>query len=206
MGIDEWKNIFTNIGAIVIGLILAIGQLSIVWKMNKNKKEKDDEYKQYGHAIKEENQFAIQIQEQLEELKESVNADRVQVIEFHNGTDFSTRKGYKLDCTYEVVKYGSASVKGIMKDYPTTLLPTFMKRIIEEKLYYVNNIENIHEEDMSTYVMKLNMDVKAFYDLLLEKNGTPIGILAVQFGTPSKLNQNEIAKMVAKKIIIENLL
>lgn len=206
MGIDEWKNIFTNIGTVVIGLILAIGQLSIVWKMNKNKKEKDNEHKQYGHAIKEENQFAIQIQEQLEELKESVNADRVQVIEFHNGTDFSTRKGYKLDCTYEVIKYGSTSIKGIIKDYPTTLLPTFMKRIIEEKLYYVNNIENIHEEDMSTYAMKLNMDVKAFYDLLLEKDGTPIGILAVQFGTPSKLNQNEIAKMVAKKIIIENLL
>lgn len=209
MNAEQWKEIFVNAGSFIIGLIFACGQLYTVLKLKKQekeKKEKDALPKHYGKAIKDENRYAMQIQTELEELRQALNADRAQVIEFHNGTDFSTRKGYKLDCTYETLKYGNESVKGILKDYPTTMLPIFMNKIIEEKQYFVPNVESISKCDMSTYAMKLNMHVGSFYDIALEDNGMPVGVLAVQYAEPKDITEDDIAMLHAKKIIIEELL
>ena len=209
MGAEEWKNIFVNAGSFILGLILACGQLYTVIKMKKQELktlEKENEHKELGKDIKEQNKYAIEIQKEIEELRQILNADRVQVYEFHNGTDFTTRKGYKMDCTYETLKYGNEPVKGILQNYPTTMLPTFMNKVIEEKEYIVPNIEEISMSDMSTYSMKLNMHVGAFYDVVLERNNMPIAILAVQFTNPTGLNSEQIAMIHAKKIIIEELL
>lgn len=209
MSVNEWKDIFVNAGSFVIGLILACGQLYTIVKIKKQEKEKKEKSKaskNYGKQIKEENKYTVKIQEEIEELRQVLNADRVQVLEFHNGTDFSTRKGYKMDCTYETTKYGNETVKGILQNYPTTLLPTFMSRIIEDKLYFVPNIEQLMQTDMSTYAMKMNMHVSSFYDVSLEDNGDTIGILAVQYTEPKDLNEDEKAILHAKKIIIEELL
>ena len=142
MNIEEWKNVFMTAGSVIIGLILAIGQLYTALKVRKQSKEvnKQKEKTNYGEAIKHENKYTLEIQKEIEELRQMVTADRVQVLEFHNGTDFSTRKGYKLDCTYETLKYGNESVKGILQNYPTTMLPIFMNKIIEDKKYFVSDI------------------------------------------------------------------
>ena len=82
-----------------------------------------------------------------------------------------------------------------------------MNKILEDKYYFVKNIEDIVECDMSTYTMKLNMEVKAYYDVCLEDiNGMPIGVLAVQFTNPTNITDNQKAMIRAKKIIIEELL
>ena len=209
MSIEEWKNVFMTAGSVIIGLILAIGQLYTALKVRKQSKEanKQKEKTNYGEAIKHENKYTLEIQKEIEQLRQMVTADRVQVLEFHNGTDFSTRKGYKLDCTYETLKYGNESVKGILQNYPTTMLPIFMNKIIEDKKYFVSDISTLADCDMSTYAMKLNMHVGAFYDVCLEdSNGMPIGILAVQFANPTKLDVDDFASIEGKKIIIQQLL
>ena len=209
MSINEWKDLFVTIGSCIVGLMLAIGQVYTIYKMKKQEQHQEAKEKlpkSYGENIKEENKYAVEIQREIEELRQMLSADRVQILEFHNGTDFSTRKGYKLDCTYETLKYGNESVKGILQNYPTTMLPIFMNKVIEEKQYLVPDITKLAETDMSTYAMKLNMHVGAFYDFILEHNGMPIGIFAVQFSQPTELNDDQIAMIHAKKIIIEELL
>ena len=210
MTIEEWKELFVNIGYAIVGLVLAFGQVYTIFKLKKQSKDADKEKTKntnYGEAIKHENKYTLQIQKEIEELRQMVTADRVQVLEFHNGTDFSTRKGYKLDCTYETLKYGNEPVKGVLQNYPTTMLPIFMNRIIEDKKYFVPNIQQLVEKDMSTYAMKLNMHVGAFYDVCLEdSNGMPIGILAVQFANPTELNTDDLAAIEGKKIIVQQLL
>lgn len=208
MNIDELKTIFVNIGSVIIALILAIGQLYTIWKIKKQETlaKKAIDKKDYGKAIKEENNYALDIQEQLEELRQALNADRTQIIEFHNGTDFSTRKGYKMDCTYESVKYGNESIKNLLQNYPTTMLPIFISKIMDEKKYFVPDVEAIKEKDMSTYAMKLNMGVSAFYDIALESENTVFGILVVQFNEAKQLNEHDLAMLAAKKIIVEELL
>ena len=86
------------------------------------------------------------------------------------------------------------------------MLPIFMNKVIEEKQYLVPDVTKLAETDMSTYAMKLNMHVGAFYDFILEHNGMPIGIFAVQFSQPTELDEDKIAMIHAKKIIIEELL
>ena len=210
MSVEEWKELFIGVGSAILGIILAVGQLYTVWKMKKQEqtnKAKEDESKNYGKAITHESHYTMQIQTQLEELRQYLTADRVQVLEFHNGTDFSTRKGYKLDCTYETLKYGNESVKGMLQNYPTTMLPIFMNKIVQDRKYFVSDVEQIAECDMSTYAMKLNMHVGSFYDVCLEDSeGMPIGILAVQFAKPTVLNTDQQAMIEAKKIVIEELL
>lgn len=207
MGVEEWKNIFTNAGSLIMGLILALGQLYTIWNMKKQEKEKAKKNdKNYGEKIKNENKYTMQIQKEIEELRQILGADRVQVLEFHNGTDFSTRKGYKMDCTYEALKYGNEPTRNILQNYPTTMLPIFINNIIEDKEYFVGNIEEIIQSDMSTYAMKKNIHVGAFFDVVLELNNAPIGILAVQYIESHELNSEQIAMIHAKKIIIEELL
>lgn len=202
MNVEDWQQIFTNIGSLVMGLVLAIGQLSILWKM-----KKAEHKKHYGVAIKEQNKYAVKIQSRIENLRESLDADRIQILEFHNGTDFTTRKGYKMDCTYEALKFGNASVKNTMQNYPTTMLPVFTDIMVENKTYFVDNIADISKDDMSTYAMKVNMHVTAFYDSLLENdNEEPIGILAVQYKNHHTLTEIEKTKIEAAKIIIQELI
>lgn len=209
MEIEEWKTVFVNAGSFIIGLILACGQLYTILKMKKNEKEnkeKAEKPKNYGKQIKEESKYTVKIQEEIEELRQILNADRVQVLEFHNGTDFSTRKGYKMDCTYETIRYGNETAKSILQNYPTTLLPIFMSKLIESKQYFTPDIEELKQIDMSTYAMKINMHVSSFYDVALEDNGNIIGILAVQYTEPKDLDEGQKAMIHAKKIIIEELL
>ena len=207
MSAEEWKTIFVNAGSFVIGLILALGQLYTVWNVKKqNKQSTKKDNINYGEQIKTENKYTLQIQKEIEELRQVLNADRVQVLEFHNGTDFSTRKGYKMDCTYEALKYGNEPTRNVLQDYPTTMLPVFINNLIENQEYFVSNIEDIIDEDMSTYAMKKNIHVSSFFDVVLELNNAPIGILAVQYVEPTDLNSDQLAMIHAKKIIVEELL
>lgn len=207
MNIEQWKEIFVNAGSFIIGLVLACGQLYTVIQMKKQEKEaKSKSKKNYGQQIKAENAHTVKIQEEIEELRQALNADRVQVLEFHNGTDFSTRKGYKMDCTYETIRYGNETAKGLLQNYPTTLLPIFMNKLIDNKQYFVPNVEELRAVDMSTYAMKMNMHVGAFYDVSLEDKGDVIGILAIQYAEPKLLNEEQKAILHAKKIVIEELL
>lgn len=207
MTAEQWKDIFVNAGSLIIGLVLALGQLYTIWNMKKQEREKTKKKdKNYGEQIKSENKYTVQIQKEIEELRQALNADRVQVLEFHNGTDFSTRKGYKMDCTYEALKYGNEPTRSLLQNYPTTMLPIFINNLVENKEYFVNNIEEIVRDDMSTYAMKKNIHVAAFFDVALELNNAPIGILAVQYTEPHSLNSEQIAMIHAKKIIIEELL
>ena len=207
MSAQEWKDVFVNAGSLIMGLVLALGQLYTIWNMKKQEKEKTNkDKKNYGEQIKSENKYTVQIQKEIEELRQMLNADRVQVLEFHNGTDFSTRKGYKMDCTYEALKYGNEPTRLLLQNYPTTMLPIFISKLVEDKEYFVNNVEEIVHDDMSTYAMKKNIHVAAFFDVALELNNAPIGILAVQYTEPHGLNSDQIAMIHAKKIIIEELL
>lgn len=207
MNVEQWKEVFVNAGSLIIGLILACGQLYTVWQMKKQEKEAKSKAKgNYGKQIKAENVHTVKIQEEIEELRQALNADRVQVLEFHNGTNFSTRKGYKMDCTYETIRYGNETAKGILQNYPTTLLPIFMNKIIDNKQYFVSDIEQLKSVDMSTYAMKMNMRVGSFYDVSLEDTGDVIGILAVQYAEPKSLTEEQKAILHAKKIVVEELL
>lgn len=202
MSMEDWKNIGIGIGTVLGGLSIAISQIVIAYKKIKEKIYS----KNYGVAIQRESKYTMQVYQQLEELRTNLNATRVQILEFHNGTEFATRKGYKIDCTHEVKNYEAESTKQILTNYPTTMLPIFMHKMFEDKEYFVSNVEDLINTDIATYAMKKVMDIGAFYDVLLYKQDKPIAILAVQYRQPTVLGSSGLAEIKAKQIIIESLM
>lgn len=150
--------------------------------------------------IPKQNKVDIAILESMEEVKEQLNADRIQVYEFHNGEHYANyRSALKLSCTYEVVRYGARALRDRCTHIPISCMPEFIKTITHTGKCICTDILTIKETMPSTYGFKSNLGVKAFYDIAIHnKNGDAIGFIAVQWDTKQRVNVNDavIQKLV----------
>lgn len=166
---------------IITGATVAVGLIvAFIIKILKGKKEIEDNIPK---KIKKQSGINIEITEQLEYLKEFLNADRVQVYDFHNGGHYANgRSALKTDCTYEVVRSGIKPVQMHLQDIPLSCIPRFTNRMLEEGYMEIKNLEEIKDSMPSTYQLKTEMGICAFYDIILNnKFGEPIGFLAIQY-------------------------
>ena len=73
----------------------------------------------------------------------------------------------------------------------------------------VKNLEEIKDEMPSTYQLKKDMDINSFYDVILNnKNGEPIGFLAVQYvkNEYNILSEKDKQEVLKLKFFIEEQL
>lgn len=122
------------------------------------------------------------IQLEMEKIKEIIGADRVQVYDFHNGGHYANgRSALKIDCTYEVCRYGINAQYLTLQDIPISCIPNFVNTLLTDGVLYVSNIEDIKEQMPATYQMKKNMNITSFYDVVItNENNEPIGFVAIQ--------------------------
>ena len=139
----------------------------------------------------------------MEQTKEVLKADRVQIYDFHNGGHYANgRSALKTSCTYEVTR---ASVRGYqmhLQSLPLSAIPRFTKKLIEQGEMFVYDLESIKDDMPSAYNIKKEQDVKAFYDMVLEnEEGEPIGFLGIQYtsddfhGCCGKPERHEMLKL-----------
>ena len=123
------------------------------------------------------------IMKEAEKLKEFLNADRVQVYEFHNGTHYANgRSALKTTCTYETCRYGVSSCLNILSGIPLSIIPNFIKTLLDRGELLVKDLEDIKPTMPSTYALKSTMGIKSFYDVVIHNEaGEPVGFVAVQF-------------------------
>ena len=119
----------------------------------------------------------------MEDLKELLNADRVQIYDFHNGGHYANgRSALKTSCSYEVIRTGVSHKQSYLQSIPLSCLSRFVSKLMNDGFLEVRNIEDIKDEMPSTYQLKKDMQINSFYDVILNnKNGEPIGFLAVQY-------------------------
>lgn len=119
----------------------------------------------------------------MEDLKELLNADRVQVYDFHNGGHYANgRSALKTSCSYEVIRTGVSHKQSYLQSIPLSCLSRFVSKLMNDGFLEVKNLEEIKDEMPSTYQLKKDMEINSFYDVILSnKNGEPIGFLAVQY-------------------------
>ena len=119
----------------------------------------------------------------MEDLKELLNADRVQIYDFHNGGHYANgRSALKTSCTYEVIRTGISHKQSYLQSIPLSCLSKFISKLMNDGFLEVKNLEEIKDEMPSTYQLKKDMQINSFYDVILSnKNGEPIGFLAVQY-------------------------
>lgn len=162
-------------------LIVAIGAVVVaIIKSYKNTKKEIDTLPK---KIKQQVNIDDLIISKMEDLKEFLNADRVQIYDFHNGGHYANgRSALKTSCTYEVIRTGISHKQNYLQSIPLSCLSRFVSKLMNDGFLEVKNLEEIKDEMPSTYQLKKDMEINSFYDVILNnKNGEPIGFLAVQY-------------------------
>lgn len=188
-------------------LITAIGAVLIaVIKVYKNTQKEIDTI---PRKVKKQALYDNIIIEKMESLKEYLNADRVQVYDFHNGGHYANgRSALKTSCTYEVVRSGITPKQNLLQSIPLSFLPKFISQLLNDDSMEIKQLDQIKEIMPSTYQLKKSQNINSFYDIVLNnKAGEPIGFLAVQF-VKNKYSINEKGKqeVLRLKFFIEEQL
>lgn len=190
--------LFTNI-------ILAIGALFVA--IRKTKKEIEETLPK---KIKHQSDIDMKIHSRIEEIKEYLNADRVQIYDFHNGGHYANgRSALKTSCSFEVVRNGIEGHQKELQAVPLSCIPQFIQELVKNGELKVDDLEEIKNTMPSTYQLKKEQDIASFYDIILnDEKGEPIGFLAFQYTKTNCVNftkeeKNQILKL--KFFIEENL-
>ena len=174
------ENIANYIAGITL-IITAIGALIVaIIKVYKNTKK---EVETIPMKVKKQALYDNIIIEKMDSLKELLNADRVQVYDFHNGGHYANgRSALKTSCTYETVRNGINPVQAQLQAIPLPCIAKFVSQLLNDEHIEIKNLEEIKETMPSTYQLKKSQDIISFYDIVLNnKENEPIGFLAVQF-------------------------
>ena len=209
---DIFKEVINieNIANFITGLALlitAIGAVLIaVIKVYKNTQKEIDTI---PRKVKKQALYDNIIIEKMESLKEYLNADRVQVYDFHNGGHYANgRSALKTSCTYEVVRSGITPKQNLLQAIPLSFLPKFISQLLNDDSMEIKQLDQIKEAMPSTYQLKKSQNINSFYDIVLNnKAGEPIGFLAIQF-VKNKYSINEKGKeeILRLKFFIEEQL
>lgn len=200
-----------NISSFLTGLALlitAVGAviLAIIKTYKATKKELDT----IPYKIKKQTSIDILINDKMEETKDLLNADRVQIYDFHNGGHYANgRSALKTTCTYEVCRAGIKPVQSQLQGIPLSCIAKFINELLSNNELEVKNIEKIKDIMPATYQLKKDMEIMSFFDIVLNnKYGEPIGFLAIQYVDNSYGVQNipDKQKILKLKFFVEEQL
>lgn len=199
----NWQNFFsaenmaligTVIGSVVGSLIVCVTSFQkALGKYMSN--SKDDVSKK----VKKQSEIDTTIYNKMESLKEILNADRIQIYEFHNGIHYANgRSALRTTCTYEVCRAGIKGNQTELQAVPLSCIPNFTKTLLDNEKLEITNLEEIKETMPSTYQLKKSQDIKSFFDIIIKnKNDEPIGFLAIQFcENKHNIKEDEILRFV----------
>lgn len=184
----------SNIAVIVFSLVTAYKAFTKKW----NEMQKKDSHNIKGE-VKRQSEVDIRIMKKLEEVKETLNADRVQIYDFHNGIRYANgRSALKTTCTYETCRYGVKHYQNSLSGIPLSCIPNFISALLNDGEIECKNIEEIRETMPATYSFKKGMQVKSFYDTVFHnEEGEIVGFIAIQFCT----NKYNVNKEVVQKLV-----
>ena len=195
---EEITNIIINLTA----LLTAIAALIVA--LSKAKKTIEETIPQ---KIKKQCNIDYLIINKMEEVKELLNADRVQVYDFHNGGHYANgRSALKVSCTYEVCRAGIKSYQMYLQSIPLNCIPQFIKMLLNKNRMIINDLEEIKDIMPATYSLKKSQNVKSYFDIILNNEfNEPIGFLAIQYENENKVNfsEKELNEILKLKFFIE---
>lgn len=193
------------LNTVILSLAALITALcSLIVALKKIKKEIDETIPK---KIKRQSSIDIEIIKRMELTKEFLNADRVQIYDFHNGEHYANgRSALKISCSYEVCRSGIRSCQRYLQSIPINCIPQFIQTLLNKKELKINNLEEIKYEMPATYTLKKSQNIGSFFDIILNnKEGEPIGFLAFQYSKLNKVNfkENEKNEILRLKFFIE---
>ena len=130
--------------AFITGILGPVLLLFIKNRMDKNKKP---------DIVKEALQVGELIMSKIEHIKDEFEADRVWIMQFHNGGHFyPTGKSIaKFSFIYEVVSMGTPSIQMNFQNIPVNLFSRSINQLLENDII---EIPDFKDESISTYGLK----------------------------------------------------
>lgn len=115
-------------------------------------------------------------------IMQKTEADRVYILEFHNGEHyFSGRSQQKLSCTYEVISEGISSECQVMQNIRVSNLHGLTKSIAAEKTFICEDVEN-YAEDIGFKSFLQEKGVKSLFARPIKTlNGKILGTICFEY-------------------------
>lgn len=201
--------------AIVIGFIVFI--IYTVYIINKNyasiiKKYLEDKLvstaKDHSIAAFHRKNVTPKIRNKLLYLAKEVNADRVLVFEFSNGSSNLVGLPFLYTtATCEVITAGTSVVSQKYQKINTTLIATFLENLEEKGYFYAEDIEEIKSEHPTVYAFMKPNGVKSLLFYSLYGVDDTIGFIAVtSVGEHSFSREDALPKVASTAQSISSLL
>ena len=142
----EHSHLMELFGAFLTGIVGPILYLLISRYLLKEKNKKRD-------MVKENIVSVSLISNELEEIREDFNGDRVWITQFHNGGNFypTGKSIQKFSVFYEVTKIGISSVSHTFNNIPCSLYPKTFEHMMEGQGIFINDF---NDKKIATYGLK----------------------------------------------------
>jgi hypothetical protein len=134
------------LGAFLTGVVGPVLYLLVSKYLQKQKEKTRD-------VVKENIVSVSLISDELEEIREEFNGDRVWIAQFHNGGNFypTGKSIQKFSIFYEVTKAGVSSVSHTFNNIPCSLYPKAFEHMMEGQGIF---IPNFSDPKVATYGLK----------------------------------------------------
>ena len=133
--------------------------------------------------------------DEISEIRETLDADRIWVSQFHNGGHFlhTNKSIQKFSITYEDVKPGVSSIIHLFTDIPLSLYSRAKNHIMENRHLWITDFK---DETVATYGLKSAADATGtnatyaigLFDIATDKC---IGTMGVDYRDKKKLTQTQ---------------
>jgi len=182
------------IGTVLVAMITALfGPMAVEYvKLKTGKKEEIEEI----DPVKKELEQSCVIVEEIETIRQHLNADRVWITIIHNGGHFlhSNKSIQKFSVMHEVAKPGVSNIGMIFKNIPISLFSKSVQQQIEGNII---NIPDVSDPKVPTFGLKSAFESvgtmaavsKGLIDITTD---SMIGTIGVDFLRPHKLTEEEL--------------
>ncbi len=131
------NHIMELLGAFLTGVVGPIMYLLISRHLHKEKNKKRD-------VVKENISSVSLISDELEEIRDEFNGDRVWIAQFHNGGNFypTGKSIQKFSIFYEVTKVGVSSISHTFNNIPCSLYPKTFEHTMNGNNIFIPNFSD----------------------------------------------------------------
>ena len=170
---DVWMNVGTAMAGVIAGMFAGVSYLSKKTLSWKREDERDaaitvQDIRRYG-----------QVQELLTTLRCQTGADRVQILQFHNGGKFLDGSPMKrISVTHESCKNGVAYEYRYMQAVLATLLWEKVE-LVKKDEPTIHLVKNLADSTLKTYCKSTGTE--AFSVLPIRKNNLVIGFIGMDW-------------------------
>jgi GAF domain-containing protein len=136
----------------------------------------------------------------LEYVQQETEADRVYVMEFHNGEHyFSGRSQQKLSCTYEVVSDGISAECQKLQNIRISNFHGLIKDIAQEKTFACPDIKEYNQDIAFKSFLESKGVQSVFARPIKTLNGRILGVIALDYVKEKRAWSDEAEEFVKKQ-------